>query len=240
MPLKQVEPKKIYIWVDEQRYEPNANTVLYIPFNEEYWATDQSWNSYTVTSWFTLWTYNNVYCARNTNANNTIQTWITYNTQHQWNGIFTNPYTVNVWMYIESKPSSNYISWISWFLSGGNYPQHNIWMQTFTANSNAVRNINTSYWINYWNWVNVVCTVSPATSWYNYSLYLNWVFQATVNPGLSGTPSWNHYINYIKQGTTSWSTAVGTCYSEYILENKARTAQEVSDYYNMTKSNYGL
>jgi len=230
----------VYLWTEKQEWQPWENTVLYIPFDETYWATDQSWNSYTVTSGFTLGTYNNVYCARNTNVNNTIKTWIRYNTQYQWNSIFTNPYTVSVWMYIESKPSSNYISWISWFINGSTSPQHNIWMETFTMNSGVVWNKNTNYWFDYWNWVNIICTVSPASSWYDYSLYLNWVFQNTYNDTGTNLPSWDHYINYIIVGTTNWWTALWTCYSQYILENKARTAQEVADYYNLTKSNYGL
>lgn len=241
MVLVQKELYAAYIG-EYKEWKPWANTVLYIPFDQEYWATDQSWNWYTVTNGFTLWTYNNVYCARNTAVGNRIKTGITYTTQHWGNNVFTNPYTVNVRMYIESQPSSNYISWISWFASGGSYPQNNIWMETFTSYSwKAVWNVNTNYWIDYWKWVNVVCTVTPATSWYDYSLYLNWVFQATVNPsGFIGTPSWYHYINYLKVWTSTWSTTVWTCYSEYILENKARTAQEISEYYNITKANYWL
>ena len=69
MALQQQEPKKIYVWVEEQirqytRYTPTSTTLLYLPLETTHTYTDQSLSHKTVTSsGLQFGTYNSVNCV---------------------------------------------------------------------------------------------------------------------------------------------------------------------------------
>ena len=67
--------------------------------------------------------------------------------------------------------------------------------------------------------------------------YINWNLIHSQSYSNSAT-SWNLFLN----GTGNYSSNYYTSWriSELIIENKARTATEISNYYNWTKANYGL
>ena len=68
-------------------------------------------------------------------------------------------------------------------------------------------------------------------NWNKLSWYVNWNFINTVT---MSTDQWSF------QYSTQYSELQPWTYWEIIVEDKARTAQEVSDYYNQTKANYWL
>lgn len=90
--------------------------------------------------------------------------------------------------------------------------------------------------ITLWNWYHVL------TIWNNWTeyLYLNWELQnTTLNYTVDNTTRtfiiWNNPWNY-----TASTRRAQWYVSEIIIENKARTVQEITKYYNLTKWNYWL
>ena len=84
-----------------------------------------------------------------------------------------------------------------------------------------------------WIWYNVVAT----QEWSTVKAYLNWEYigESTTRP--SQIPTWwSLWAVHISSHSDKYIWYI----SNAILENKARTAQEISDYYNQTKSNYWL
>ena len=93
-------------------------------------------------------------------------------------------------------------------------------------------------------WVNITWATANNT-WYHIvivqnsswsTVYLNWTLAATDNQTWANSnPLSSLWANsYAAQDYFNWNI------SEVIAENKARTAQEVSDYYNQTKPLYWI
>ena len=69
-----------------------------------------------------------------------------------------------------------------------------------------------------------------------FTLYIDWSQAAIANDG--GTYS---YTMYLKINKIWWMTNRGQArYSKFIIENKGWTQHEITDYYNQTKSLYGI
>jgi len=76
------------------------------------------------------------------------------------------------------------------------------------------------------------------TWWSTYKVYRNWSLVGTYNYSFNPKNNlWtsNWYINYFNNW---WS--VNRTLSEIIIESKVRTDQEISDYFNKTKSKYWI
>lgn len=216
-------------WVEKQIYpagwKPWANTVAYYPLNSTTNFTDQSWNGYDLTnSWGSITTFNWVSCAYYSGStsvysqNTSITFWTTR--------------TINFWVYVASN-RQNPIVW-TWAYSYWAYSTIVLWL---TPNGYASISNYQNYWLDgtknlSWGWVNMVWVVN----WSDWKVYTNWQLEL----------SWWYTLNSWSQLKIWWR--LGGSGSEYfqwyvneiILENKERTAQEISDYYNQTKSNYGL
>lgn len=89
--------------------------------------------------------------------------------------------------------------------------------------------------ITLWNWYHVL------TIWDNWTehLYLNWelqntTFNYTVETSAPTFIIWNNPWNY-----TASTRRAKWYVSEIIVENKKWTETEITNYYNLTKSNYG-
>ena len=82
----------------------------------------------------------------------------------------------------------------------------------------------------------MLVTITADSSWR--TMYMNWTQVST----------WSSTITFISTvlciGGGSWTSSVDNFFNGYmsdvIIENKVRTAQEISDYYNATKSNYWI
>lgn len=231
MALVQKKIKKVYLGSTQVRpdqRQPWVNTLAYYPFDTDY--TDQSGNWYDLTNrWATtIGTKWGVDCAvfiKNSNS------WL-YSTSVPFSNISTTM-TFSFWMYVDQFNTwENNVFWM-WTASSGSciilwYLQPiNIWHRWYN-------DIATSTTSTLQTWQNIV--VTQDSSWTK--IYLNWnqIGSSSYYATLTG--------NEFNVGYFNGSSALNRKYiwwmSNLILENKTRTAQEVSDYYDLTKGNYGI
>ena len=209
-------------------WEPWSNTLVYYPLNWN--ANDLSWNWKNGTAsnitWNSWWDRGCAYFNWNsyisvpslwTNANITISFRMnsTENIVNWWDFIM-------IWGYVWS--SNNAITLMTYS------KKLNIQTRTTNHNLDMVSTVNICDWI--WHYITVIATWSTAI-W-----YIDWVSNVTNTnsyytlPPLTNIRIWMH---------TWWSANKYTWYIDnMIIENRQRTAQEIQDYYNNTKSNYWL
>lgn len=222
--------KKIYQWSNLVRpiippFTPWANTVAYYPFESN--INDASWNNRNLSMYTGSFSYQTLsswkkICRFNTSALAKIGS-IPFN---------RTAYTVSAWCSWDTI-SSSYQKIILDLVEWSNYrPRYFAYWSEVT-------------WLvsSEWSWVSYV-----QNQWYHILVtYTNWVARMYINNTLkatytlstsgtawkmliNGTDSNNYNVNYRTAGTIS----------ELILENKVWTDTEISNYYNNTKSNYGL
>lgn len=217
-------------WVEERIYptakwRPWENTVLYIPMKED--LLDHSWNGISVTSnsvslsqvwWINVWYFGaaNNACLSFTNPSNmswsrtVVSRFKTTSSDNQW--------ILTQWTEAASK-------WLHlWYSSSSRWAV--IWFFNNDMDSNS-----TSWTDN--NWHLITFTYNW---WWESKIYLD--SQVLKSWTLSWLNTWNNTWNIWKY--LSWTVKFNGYMSEWILENKVRTAQEVADYYNKTKWNYWL
>lgn len=223
LPYKEI--KKVYLGSTQVRpsgwwwWQPWANTLAYRPLSSD--LNDYSWNNhhFSATSW--TYSFSDNMC---TLQRATISWW-----SLNW---LSNDFTVNMWT--------------SWFwansafmfsVDNGWYPSWQLyWGWPWTeVGFNMIYN-NNFYWAykpSYWGvWVHLFTWIKTATT---ITLYIDGV-QQDQTTGTFWTFTWHNNTWLWRNVFWSWT---GTCW-EIIIEDKARTAQEILDYYNQTKSNYWL
>lgn len=221
------ELQNAYIWEYPERWQPWANTVLYLPLDSTNTVNDLSGNGYNMTNngSVSFWTYGWVDCAyfwttapywlKNTSAN--IISW---------------DYTFLVWINWDASTSGTSNPRIFWW--------NNDWWLLWERSRDTFHPAFqwTSSWVSYTSWWHLVAFTGNISS-KNFTPYKDWV-QLTGWTWNSGT-SYSWILIGANEGNNS-STYDRFCgyMSAVIFENKIWTAQEVSDYYNLTKSNYGL
>lgn len=224
--------KRILTWVNWEEkqiypagWKPWANTIAYFPLKED--TYDYSWNSRNLSNiWVTF--VNNIGWA-------TIPVWY-FNWSSRayiyWTTQLNTGYTISLWMKWDN-------GWFIYDLRNDNQYGQGVYLivensliktrQQIAASSeeeyNRSKDNNWDNWI--WTWTGSVWTI-----------YFNWtqVKQATINNSINTSASylslWSRY---------SWNTSNWTWYiSNFIVENTPWSSTEVSDYYNLTKWNYGL
>ena len=216
MKIKKVYLGQRQIYPDEPR-TPGANTVLYIK-----WAWDV--NDYSVNSVSTT----AVNVAYNTEWSLTYinLTGSTYNGIRIPSISITKPITYSVWIYPRTGWSSSprfleQTSWSTYFLRA--YRKSN-WQ--------IVLNNDVSAYMTMWTWNHVVITVS----WTTAKVYINGTQAYSWSYSTNGT-SWNWSIWYKSSNNDDYMDAK---LSNIIIESSSRTAEEVSTYFNKTKSLYGI
>lgn len=221
--------KRAYIGTQQVRpswWRPWANTLLYLPMKSD--LDDHSGNNITMTNnwvvienwfWKFNWTSSYIYTTNNFSLAST-------------------PFTVSFWMNADSVANK-------WLISQNRYTGGYKWWNIFIVNQKVRTELTPSWWqqstwtITTGTWYNIVMTV-PA-SW-NRVVYRNWTQEATWSNSVTFT-SIPVYI-----WTSAWTAAdissTGMKYEGYmsdiIIEDKAWTQQEVSDYYNLTKWSYWI
>lgn len=238
MTLIQKELKNAYI--GEYKWKPWENTLAYYPLEID--TKDYSWNS-----------------RDGTNSNVTFSNGIA-----TFNGINSQ---VTISDASWQRPTSNFTI-LAWFRCAGannyNDSQEIVWKHQNRAASYS----NFFYAISVWADKKAVWWFANGSSWSfypwtsNYSieyntwylwvitndwttktLYINWE-QQVQSTGISTTTSTSSIPLIIWAAEYSWGSAHHINFnwniSKVILENKTWTAQEISDYYNQTKSNYWL
>lgn len=202
-------------------WEPGANTVAYYPLKSDF--NDASWKWYNLTNnWGTITTLNWVSCAyynwSSYSGNDSISFWTTR--------------TINAWLYHSSTSWGIVVQ--TWEYSYNAYKTRLLGSGSWNIGLSNLQNysIDTTSWNLNWKWVNAVWVAD----WDNMALYINWQLEASWSNTLY---AWNKLrIWYRLWG--SWSEYFTWYVNEIILEDKAWTAQEIQDYYNQTKWNYGL
>lgn len=206
------------VYGGEWPWKPWANTMLYLPMKTNF--DDATWNNIMTNSWATITTLNWVSC------------WYFYNSTLTCSAspLATNNKTISIWLNITTL-SSNWVIW-------SNHSGAASW--DYIRFSSGEWILGSTYWWSAWD--TKTTTLPPENTWF----HLVW----------SG---WNFYLNWTDVTTTQWTVAAytqgypytiwrqnnwGNTYywymSELIVEDKIRTAQEIANYYNQTKSNYWL
>ena len=209
--------KQIYPEVSREPYTPTANTKLFIKW--EWNITDYSGNSVTTTakniSYATEWSLTYINLAGNS-ANG-----ITFNMS------LPKPITFSVW-----------ISPGTWWSSSPRFLENQSWGGSYylrayrKSTSRIVLNDDVDAYMTPWVWQNVVITVS----WSNAKVYINGT-QAYSWSYSKGWASWVWSIWYKSSNNDDYMNAK---LSNIIIENIARTAEQVTTNYNKIKSLYGI
>ena len=225
MPLWEHELKNAYIG---EVWTPWSNTIAYYPLNWN--ANDESWNGNNGTAsnitWDSWWdngcayfnwnSYINIPALTNTTTR-TYSFWVKCASNASGDFLFTWDNSDKNLTFMVSSWKINTQMWKSW-----------IWSPTRWITNNYS---NATVWDNTWH--HIVVTVNGGT----YTTYIDGVQDNVCNWSYWTTPisvnrMWMH---------PNWSSDKYTGYIDnMIIESKARTAQEVADYYNLIKYNYWL
>lgn len=229
MVLQQQEPKKIYVWVDEQvrhytRYTPTSTTLLYLPLETTHTYTDQSGTSKSMSNSGTqFWTYSNIDCAY---FNGSSKLTIGWNIGSGTN--FTRCFRAK-----QAETSTGAYS-LFWWNSGG--IEYDIWfrstymsgsyMKTSGSSTSIHMSTNPLEWHMYtfvksWSnfyWYKDSTLISSITDWYSSWTILSWTS-----------------LHQIWYADTSWAISYNWYLSEYIIDNKGWSQSDVTTQYNNMK-----
>lgn len=203
-------------WIAQPR-TPSANTIAYFPLAEDW--LDVMWN-YSLSYTWTQQTVGRLFTQ-----------------QSELSSIPTGVGTTLIWMYINNKDaasSSNYVqvarntSWnlnlfISWT---ANAPCFSLYIPntTYKAGGGVITT---------GNWYLIAMTRVKVWSTTTIKGYINWT-EYTIYSGTGASNDADYAALIFANGT------VDMVLSEYIIESKVWTADEITTYYNQTKWNYGL
>lgn len=218
-------------------WQPWVNTVAYRPLTSTTTVNDQSWNSNTLTNvWVSFITYNGISCARVTWNIDDMHSPVAYLYWNiSWLPTWASPRTYSLWMYQDNAASSRDATYIfQWTASTNRMVYVAQWLD---GSGNA-------FISQYGSW----SSTTPPTIWqrHNVVVVYDWskfVYYVNAVEKISWTYTINTWSNKFSMWWASenngWNS-FNWAFSNVILEDKARTAQEVADYYNLTKANYGL
>jgi hypothetical protein len=226
---KQVRPSGWWGW------QPWANTIAYFPLEDN--SNEASWKVVTTTdnsvNYSTIWW---VKCA-NTNGN-----WfINVSTSIFDNSSNWTEQTMSFWLYLNALP---------WWTSNWafEFEKQNYYSFYFLARSN---NVYRYEWNSAWSTIDVNIPSTDIGKWNYFTLVNSSSWKYMYKNGVliwswtwSNRPRWNR-ANSGGQNSTILGDRDRVDYlkwwlRELIFEKKCWTATEISDYYNQTKSNYGL
>ena len=230
--------KKIIVWVGNgvgkqvrptYEWKPDSSrTLIYYPLTSN--LVDQMWNWNTGTMHWTC-TYNSSTWIYVTGRSSNYVTWLS-------NGIANrNVFTLCVWFRYSSLSWSSNIDNIMWYANNSQtnqafdvrtYPNNTITAVVVGRINATISNPRNS------DWHNLVITAD----WTTYKVYDKWVLiksesNSNAVQNYSELQLW-WWWNY-----TSWRSANGYI-KDYIVENYAWSEEEITNYYNSTKSTYWL
>jgi len=226
--------KKVYLGrrqIYPDWWSPGENTILYMPFHDD--LLDHSNNNIQFTNTNTVLENNTAYF--NGSANLINRTFTNY--------LNSAPFTCSV--RVKSKTFHNdtwIVSWLKWSYSSRNW--WSIFQMSHSGNTyraemsgwwSASRQIFTPLNLNEWDLLTYVKTPTELLFYKNGTLIWTqtsptWTFQTELS-------IWQNRWNTSNQ--SEW-IYFNWWMSELIIENKARTDQEVTNYYEKTKGNYWL
>lgn len=209
-------------------WQPWANTIAYYPLDTDFKNT-VTWTALTAHNSATIWTLGTVSCLDLTANNSYLDG--TVSTLPQWNHDRTNIFWVS---YTAFSHNPSYYYWTSWG-----------WRADIVYSDTPI------WWSQYWYTYNTDVSLTPADAWKWYLVAItisSWTVSMYVNWQYKTNTAWSWYTPSLNtNGTTLnlWYVPRDGRYlkwylSKFIIEDKARTSQEISDYYNLTKWNYWL
>ena len=225
---------KVFLWDTQVRpsgwwgWQPWANTIAYYPLTSTTTTSDESGNGNTLTNRnVSFWTYQWVSCASFNGSSSRLNSTIAETPQ--WAAVRTVLWYCynNHATYTEGTDEIIFVSWqtgSTWKMFKVAVYNDNNWIQQRWDDYEFSQTIREQRWCG--------AVVYDGTK---FTFYVNWVSQWdwTNTPVTSWT---SFYIGWSNKAWWRWSGYI----SNVIFENKAWTAQEITDYYNSTKSNYWL
>ena len=214
--------------IDQSWWQPWANTIFYLPLETD--LLDHSWNNYTFTTDWTVslvsWDVNIPVCYINNGTLSTASSSYTF-----WN----NDFTISYFVKIPSDQSSNY--WGVFWFNGSQYGSLVLqYEKTSWYFGSASNTWNAS--ISYPNTTNTWMYVVTIRDWNTFKSYINWTLYNSSSVTSFSIWQWGSTKLWI--GMWQGVKIKNLYISKFILEDKARTAQEVSDYYDLTKADYWI
>lgn len=212
------------VYGGEWKWKPWANTIAYYPLTATSTVNDFSGHNNTLTNYNSaqFGDYNWVSCYLKTSWN--YLQWTVANIP-TWNS----NRTVSVWLVNDGNTGWTVVWWWNWWWAtqfslffNGNYPYFS---------SNGTGDIQLDATLTTGIWYNLILTYDGTAT----KMYQNWAFMKSSNMSLN---TWWTQLSIwsIYSSSTGYKWKI----SNLIIENKVRTAQEIADYYNLTKSNYWL
>jgi len=245
---------KIYVWTNlvRPKWKPTSSTIAYYELN---WNWNDTKNNYWVTT-YTTTNYNSTWYVWAWNP--------TYTTTRNWKKcayfdgtrllqlpslpIPSNTITLSIWIKLnqninsvtyffqlrEDESSTNRNS-TAFFFATLNWRIYPLWISTTQSTWQTWQAAHETNWITgtLGSWYNLVATFNAGTL----KFYVNW---SLVDTGTSDIYLRNNFStpSYIwwKRNRLYPELVYNNCYiQDIIYENKVWTAQEVLDYYNLTK-----
>ena len=211
-------------------WQPGANTIAYYPLNSTITVNDMSGNSLTLTWWWTyqFWNYGGVDCC-------SISSWyFTTNSSWTWN------MTILAWSNYQGEPSND--TWVI-AMTYSTHPVSQLWYNKKSSRPNS----DPSWWIYaYAEWVSLLGYTTNyhqnANQWYlvtwvrdgsSIKLYINWALEKE-----KAISVWT--LSYTQLGISRNTRSMVGYVSNVIFEDKLRTQQEISDYFDQTKALYWI
>lgn len=222
--------EEYYIDEYQEWWKPGANTIAYYPLISD--ALDHSSNNNNLTGTVSYVTSENKQVAK--------FSWSSHLTASSW-VVSTQTFTISFWVKLNSSSSeyclvanANTVSSNDMWINITKFPNsYNIyglygkWTSSWWMFTNPV-----NPWG--WTWVHYVSVFEGSNS---IKTYANWnlLDQTSINSNIA-YPS----VNFSLWGSESRWRSFDWWLSEVIIEDKARTEQEIADYYNQTKSLYWI
>ena len=213
-------------------WKPSSSTLLYLPFTDD--LDNHSSQSYSLvsSSSASITTLNGLKCATFSDG------YLTFPDTNILNWV----YTISLWRKLtENSWATPFVYVGKWTWASNKYYAYWEWTNTYRMSS--------SYWANDFTvrlstptfptgWEYLVTTVDSNNLW---TLYKNatslWTWNFWTSRAVS---SWSLYV-WADATAPSTSWARFTWYiSNLIIDGKARSQAEITEYYNNTKANYGL
>lgn len=229
--------KGVYIW-EFREWKPWEHTLAYYPLTSETTTSDMSGNrqDLTISGTSTFGEFGWVNCCQ-------INPWYLYSSTAIMPGGWTER-TISFWQYMTTLPST----YPEYLFSYGNTANYGAFCIRASQTSNKPYNIfirgtwdlNSSVSATTWVWKLHVLTYKEWTM--NY--YINWSLvyttsDYTLNTAWNATSTYPFCIGALNTDTSSSMRYKGYM-SNFIVENKARTLDFLSTYFNKMKADYWI
>lgn len=223
MLINTVTPKDLSWWW----WQPWANTLAYYPLTSDFDDYSNIWANLT-NSWWVITTVDGVSCAYYNWSSYSINASLPY---------LTNTRTISCW---RRPASTSNVMWIvvTWYNSGTyeiRWLQQSSWVIWGSERVTLDQSVNSWVSVTVNNWYYLVTTIE---NWVTAKIYVNWELKNTLTRTTPIIAS-----SWLTIWSKSWvvnSEKANWYVSNAIIEDIVRTAQEISDYYNQTKADYGI